>query len=103
MSLPLPLRPHLEAELDLLDAALYYAGRSPSASEGFLAAIEEALAQLAAVPRVAPAWPGLPDVRRLVLTTYPYAIVYAITPEEILVLAFEHLKRRPGRWLARLR
>lgn len=46
----LPLRPHIEAEIDLLDAALYYAERSQDVSK------------------------------------------------EILVLAFEHLKRRPGRW-----
>lgn len=39
----LPLRPHVEAEIDLLDAALYYAERSQDASAGFLAAIDEAL------------------------------------------------------------
>jgi hypothetical protein len=36
--MPLPLRPHVEAEIDLLDAAMYYAERSPDASVGFLAA-----------------------------------------------------------------
>jgi plasmid stabilization system protein ParE len=44
------------------------------------------------------AWRGVawPAGRRRVLKTYPYAIVYAIEPEEILILAVEHMKRRPA-------
>ncbi len=98
----LPVRPHVEAEPELLDAVLYYAERSRSAAVQFLDVVDDALVQIAEMPRSAPAWPGLPDVRRRVLKTYPYAIVYAIEQEEILILAFEHVKRRPGYWLRRV-
>lgn len=98
----LPIRPHVEAEPELLDAVGYYAERSPIAAAQFLDIVDDALVQISEMPRSAPAWPGLPDVRRRVLKTYPFAIVYAIEPEEILILAFEHMKRRPGYWLRRV-
>lgn len=98
----LPVRPHVEAEPELLEAVRYYAERSRTAAAQFLDIVDDALLQIAEWPSSAPAWPGLADVRRRVLQTYPYAIVYAIEPEEILILAFEHVKRRPGYWLRRV-
>lgn len=97
-----PLRPHVEAESELLDIVDYYAARSESAAMQFVAIVDETLAQISELPRSAPAWPGLPNVRRRVLKTYPFTIVYAIEPDEILILAFEHTKRRPGYWLRRI-
>jgi plasmid stabilization system protein ParE len=69
------VRVHIEAEAELLEAAMYYADRSADAGDRFLAAIDDVLAQVVAYPRSAPAWPGLPDVRRRVVTKYSYAVV----------------------------
>ena len=43
------------------------------------------------------------EIRRALLTRFPYAIVFLIMSEEIRVLAVAHAKRRPGYWLNRLR
>jgi toxin ParE1/3/4 len=96
------VRLHDEADAEFIDAALFYAERSPDVSDAFISAVEEALDQIARMPRSAPAWPGRPDVRRRVLTRYPYAIVYLLERDEIFIVAVEHVKRRPGYWLGRL-
>jgi toxin ParE1/3/4 len=93
-----------EADAELLDAGQYYAERSPKAAAGFASEVEAALEQIQQMPWSAPAWPGRPDLRRRVLARYPYAIVYMVVePAEILVVAVEHVKRRPGYWLGRVR
>jgi hypothetical protein len=43
------------------------------------------------------------EIRRALLTRFPYAIVFVVQPEEIRVLAVAHAKRRPQYWLSRLR
>jgi plasmid stabilization system protein ParE len=103
MTTVIPLRFLDEALVDLHDAALYYDDRSPLVSAGFLDAVDEAKALIAAMPGAAPAWPGHPDVRRRVLAGYPFALIYMLAPGEIVIIAVEHAKRRPGYWLGRLR
>jgi plasmid stabilization system protein ParE len=100
--MPLPARFHPEALAELVDAAGYYGARSTLVGEAFVEAIDEALARIAEMPRAAPTWPGRPEVRRRVLARFSYAIVYAIEPEAIFVIAIEHTSRRPGYWIDRL-
>jgi toxin ParE1/3/4 len=99
----IPVRFHDEALVELHDAALYYDDRSSLVSASFLDALDEAKALIAAMPGAAPACQGQPTVRRRVLTRYPFALVYIVEPAEIVIIAVEHLKRRPGYWLGRLR
>jgi hypothetical protein len=40
--------------------------------------------------------------RRLVLRRFPFAIVYRLAGEFVLVLAIAHMRRRPGYWRGRL-
>jgi hypothetical protein len=48
------------------------------------------------------AWTEIePGVRRVVLRRFPYALIYAIKPQEILVLAVAHHSREPGYWHGR--
>jgi plasmid stabilization system protein ParE len=39
-----------------------------------------------------------PRVRRLLVHRFPYEVVYRLTENEIVIVAFAHLKRRPGYW-----
>ena len=64
--------------------------------------IDETIAWITEMPRAAPAWPGRPNVRRRVVSKFPYAIVYVVEPAAICIIAIEHAKRRPGSWLHRL-
>lgn len=101
MSVP-PLEFHPDALRELVAAADFYAARSVVVGDAFAALIADALALIAETPRLAPAWPGYPEVRRRVLARYPYAIVYLVAPAQLVVVAIEHAKRRPGYWLSRL-
>jgi hypothetical protein len=38
------------------------------------------------------------QTRRLLMTRFPYQVVYRVRPSEIVVVALAHLKRRPGYW-----
>lgn len=41
--------------------------------------------------------------RRCLVPEFPYAIVFTIEPEFILVIALAHVKRRPGYWGDRMK
>jgi hypothetical protein len=49
----------------------------------------------------APFVPAYLRARRLLGKRFPYAIVYRVSRDEIVVLAFPHLKQRPGYWRQR--
>lgn len=42
-------------------------------------------------------------VRRCVMGAFPYALVFVELPDVLHVVAFAHLKRRPGYWRSRVR
>lgn len=78
---------HDEADAEFIEATLYYTERSPEVGASFVSSVEDALDQIVRMPRSAPAWPGRPDVRRRVLTRFPYAIVYLLERDQIFVVA----------------
>ena len=41
------------------------------------------------------------DIRRLVLTRFPYKLLYSIEPDHLYVLAVAHQHRRPSYWVGR--
>lgn len=91
----LPVRLHPEALLELMDASSFYGTRLSDE-------LQKAAELIGAMPMAWPLWPGSSKVRRRVLTRWPYAIVYTTKADEILIVAIEHTKRRPGYWLDRL-
>lgn len=42
-----------------------------------------------------------PDIRRRILRRFPYAILYAIEDDDIVIIAVAHQRRRPGYWARR--
>jgi plasmid stabilization system protein ParE len=47
-------------------------------------------------------WLLIRGARRVLVGSYPYAIIYReISDEEIEIVAVAHLKRRPGYWAQR--
>lgn len=92
---------HPEAEAEFEDAALYYARREAGLGVRFVDAIESGFRQIERSPFT---WRMIrEDIRRLLVKTFPYGIVYAPVAEEIFVLAVMHLKREPDYWAGRLR
>lgn len=39
--------------------------------------------------------------RRVLVSRFPYQVVYRLRPDEIVIVAVAHLKRRPGYWKSR--
>ena len=89
-----------EAELELIDGALFYA-REANAELGlaFIAEFERALGVLCTYPRLGPVWRS--STRRFPLRRFPYSIIYQVKPEEIRVIALAHQRREPGYWRGR--
>jgi plasmid stabilization system protein ParE len=91
------LRIEERAEAEARAAFLWYLARSGRAAEQFQAAVEESIALIAGDPASSPELePGLR--RRLVLHRFPYAVIYRVLGDEVHILAFAHLRRRPGYW-----
>jgi plasmid stabilization system protein ParE len=63
---------------------------------GVLVAIAEAPASFARDPHVA-------DARRALLARFPYAVVFSIEGDDLLVAALAHGKRRPAYYVRRVR
>ena len=91
------LRIDERAESEARSAFLWYLARNPRGAERFQAALEECIDAIAEAPERFPeVEPGVR--RRLLLRRFPYAVLYRVTGNEVLVVAVMHLHRRPGYW-----
>ncbi len=81
------------------DAARYYEMQAPGLGRDFLDKVEAGFRDIAGNPE---RWPvaGM-GIRRRLIHRFPYAILYRVDPEEVVVLAIMHLHRRPTYWLYR--
>ena len=90
------LRP---AELELLDAAQYYELQATGLGSEFLDKIDAAIEDIREHPE---RWPIVKtDIRRRLVHRFPYALLYRVDPDEIIIQATMHLHRRPDYWLGR--
>ena len=88
------------AEQELIDAITYYYLQCPGMEKELLAAFENCVQQILALPE---AWPPfLRNVRRCQLLRFPYRIYYMVNEDEIVGVAFEHASRDPLYWIDRL-
>jgi len=90
------LRP---AELEMLDAARYYELQASGLGGDFLDKIDSAVQDIGMHPE---RWPVVRfDIRRRLIHRFPYALLYRVDPEEIVIQAIMHLHRRPDYWMNR--
>lgn len=91
---------HPEALAEFEAAARYYAGCREGLDLRFIECVETALQQIAEAPA---RWRELEKgVRRYLTRVFPYAILYSVETDFILILAVMHCHRRPGYWRKRL-
>lgn len=92
---------HPEALTEYREAALWYANRERPVAQKFIIAIEDAIHRVVEAPS---RWRLVDeDVRRCLAHIFPYAILYTIESDYILIVAVMHLSREPGYWHDRLR
>jgi toxin ParE1/3/4 len=91
---------HPNALTEYADAALYYDERLPGLGADFTIEIDKAIAQILDSPD---RWHCVDeDIRRCLVRRFPYAILYTIEKDLILVVAVMHLSREPGYWRHRI-
>ena len=91
---------HPDAQAEYHDAALYYMERDPSVALRFVDAVEDAVKRIVDAPR---RWRVIDDdIRRCLTHVFPYAILYCVDLDEVLIVAVMHCSREPGYWTARL-
>jgi plasmid stabilization system protein ParE len=89
-----------EAERDITDAYDWYEEQRSGLGERFLASVAESLEQIARAPKANPIVER--NVRRKLLRTFPYSVLYRDSDDTLFVVACFHGKRDPAVWRRRL-
>jgi plasmid stabilization system protein ParE len=89
------------ASAELEAAIRWYEIQRPALGAEFYAAVLESVQQITTLPESGATAFDDPDVRRVLVKRFPYQVVYRVRPNELQILAFAHLKRRPGFWKGR--
>ena len=88
-----------EAEADVLDALAWYRERGLELGEAFLRSLDACLATIQRLPESHPV--VFRDIRRALLSRFPYGVFYMREGDTITVLACFHAKRSPTTWKER--
>jgi len=95
----MPVRFLSPAEWEMVQAAYYYESKVPLLGSEFLSEVRRVVKGIEAHPEAAAKVKG--EIRRRILRRFPYAILYQVDPDEIVILAVMHLRRRPDYWHGR--
>lgn len=91
---------HPQALEEYREAAVWYANRQQTLALQFIAAIEDAIQRVVETPT---RWRVVDeDVRRCLTRVFPYAILYTIEDDFILIVAVMHCSREPDYWRNRV-
>ena len=91
---------HPEAELELIESALYYDKQVPGLGERFESEIRYATDLMLDQPEIGPLVD--PNLRKFILTRFPFTLYYSITADVLRIEAVAHQSRRPGYWKSRV-
>jgi toxin ParE1/3/4 len=91
---------HPEALEEFEAAARFYAECQDGLELRFIACIEAALRQILEDPARLRILQD--DIRRCLVRVFPYAILYSIEPDYVLIVAVMHCSREPGYWRHRV-
>ena len=94
----LDVRP--EAELDALEAALWYDGGREGLGAEFVAELRATFAHVEEGPLRCPL--EFRDVRRAILRRFPFGVFFIVEGERATVLAITHVRRNPIVWQTRM-
>lgn len=88
-----------EARLEFEEAERYYSRQAAYLGGEFRAEIRNALPRLRLWPLAFPVERG--DIRRLLLSRFPYKLLYSVEGNHIYVIAVAHQHREPNYWVDR--
>lgn len=86
-----------EARTEFEEGVRYYERQVAGLGARFRIDVRDGLARLRNWPLAAPIERG--DIRRLILTRFPYKLLYSVEPDRIYIVAVAHLHRMPNYWI----
>ena len=89
------------ASEELLEAVRWYESQRAGLGADFYEAVLATLSLLESHDEAGVVVGGDPRTRRLLVDRFPYQVVYRLREADIVIVAFAHLKRRPGYWKRR--
>ena len=95
------VRFHPEARTDFKNAAAEYATENPELGQRFYRHIDSLIADVEKHPTLFRIFRP-PSARRHFHRPFPYAVVYALKPDHIWILAVAHFRQAPQYWAHRL-
>jgi len=87
------------AKREFDDARAWYAGIHGDLARRFAAEVRDAGRRVVRQPLMYPIESG--DIRKCVLTQFPYTLRYAVRSDLILIVAVSHQHRNPDYWVSR--
>ena len=87
-----------EAESDITEAALWYAGHAQGMGDAFLSEVHAAIQRVVENPLAYRRLRRRPEVRRVLTARFPYRVFYVLRPDAIVVIRVLHGARHPGEW-----
>lgn len=93
------------AELEAAEAAIWYDDQRAGLGDDFLTELRHALDRVRDRPAELSRlelYHGRHDVRRCLLKRFPYLVIFVCRPDEVVVVAISHARRRPLYWIERL-
>ena len=94
--MPLPAVYRRKVGRDLAGAYGWYEEQRAGLAEAFLAAVDASFEAIQAFPEMFGRVHG--EIRRAVVSRFPYAVFYRIEPKRLVVLAVLHIARDPKLW-----
>jgi plasmid stabilization system protein ParE len=92
-----PIRTAKPASEELTAAVRWYERQRPGLGGELFDAILGTIDRISETPEAGSSFRTL-EARRMLVAGFPYQVVYRISADEIRILAFAHLRRRPGFW-----
>jgi plasmid stabilization system protein ParE len=89
------------AAAELSEAARWYESRRPGLGGEFFDKVVASLSLIDADPEIGTALSADGRTRRVLVSRFPYQVVYRLRPADIVIVAIAHMRRRPGYWLNR--
>jgi plasmid stabilization system protein ParE len=92
---------HPAAEAEHLESIAYYESKQAGLGASYLAEFESTMSDACRAPNRYPIGEE-PDVRRIRMKRFPFAVLFRESSGAVQVLAVAHNRRRPQYWLGRL-
>ena len=89
----------LEAEQDVEEAVAWYDRKSAFLGDDFIRCVNRRIQSVEQYPKMYPI--VFRKMRRALVETFPYQVIYEIDPDEIVVYAVYHCARDPEGWKRR--